>query len=291
MTTTLGPAPDVKLADVKWRVDSEPYERGGKYTARFIPYIDAFIASSLLDEWVGPENWKVEHPDRGAPGKGMWCDISIRHPESGEWVTKTDLGMPSNTEPEKGIVSDSFKRCASLKWGVARNIYRLPNLYAVVDVRENRQGKKVAIPTAKTTEDLLAQLKRLGFADAEGGQATNEDHNEPDDLPQGGAEREPASKGEVSPQGGEADLAPAVDPPAPASPAPADDELAEMVAVISAIQADLPIGKKRNLRAWVVANGMTVRPTDGLIDTDRLTLEQAKQVTAHLATINEPVPA
>ena len=141
----LGLAPLVPLADVKWRVDSTP--SNGK--ARFIPYIDAYIAASLLDEWVGPENWKDDY-SLAPHGKALMCHLGIKHPVSGEWVSKTDVGVASNTEAEKGTVSDAFKRAASLKWGVARNVYRLPNVWAVVNVKTRFHSTETASATNYT---------------------------------------------------------------------------------------------------------------------------------------------
>jgi hypothetical protein len=171
MTEQLGPAPDVKLADVKWRVDSEP--KNGK--ARFIPYIDVYIAASLLDEWVGVGNWK-DHYLPAPHGKGLMCQLSVKVGD--EWVTKEDVGVASNTEPEKGTVSDAFKRVASLKWGIARNVYRLPNIYAVCDERQGPKGVK-AYPNDKTEADIIRQLKAKGFTDAATAGAEAKDESVP----------------------------------------------------------------------------------------------------------------
>ena len=170
--------PDVPLADVKWRVDSEPSSRG---TARFIPYLNAEIVAGLLDSWVGPGCWSDAYEP--APGKGLWCHLSIKVGD--EWVTKTDIGVPSNMEAEKGQVSDAFKRAASLKWGVGRNVYRLPNVWAPVDAKQNRAGKNVAFPNAKTIPAIIDELKKQGFSDAAASEATSDhdDEAEPERVP------------------------------------------------------------------------------------------------------------
>lgn len=62
----------------------------------------------------------------------------------------------------KGTVSDAFKRAASLKWGVARNVYLLPSLWAVCKVSSSG-GKDRALPDPASREDLLEQLTSLGW--------------------------------------------------------------------------------------------------------------------------------
>lgn len=181
-------APDVPLEDVKWRVQGNPTDRK---TAQFVPYVDASIVSRLLDQWVGPTGWRdVYEP---ATGKGLWCHLSIRDPETGEWVTKTDIGVPSNMEAEKGLVSDAFKRAACLKWGVARNVYALPTTWAPCDVRD-RGGKQTAYPNDKTIPAILERLRLAGFENAvvrEG--AADESHEDTADRPAANAPTSDAS--------------------------------------------------------------------------------------------------
>lgn len=158
-------APPVKLADVEWRVDSKP--RDGQ--ARFVPYVDAATTARLLDEWVGPENWSDRYEVANLGGKeSLWCHLSVRLND--DWVTKTDVGVPSNMEGQKGMVSDAFKRAACLKWGVARNVYELPTMWA--PCREDARGN--AWPNDQTLPTILRKLKAQGFTDAEGGRVQEE---------------------------------------------------------------------------------------------------------------------
>lgn len=116
-----------------------------------------------------------------------------------------------------------------------------------------------------------------------------------DEHAQGGAER-PASTERVDPpaEGVEADPAAGEAPAPAASTPPQQDEpeglLEESVATIDVIQSELPVGKRRNLRAWATAQGFKIR-TDGLVDADHLTLDQANTVLEYLAAMNQPVPA
>ena len=188
-------APDAPLKDVEWRVDGRP--SGAK--ARFVPYLNAPTVARLLDLWVGPENWRDEYEP--APGKGLWCHLSVRVKDVintatgssvSDWVTKTDIGVPSNFEGEKGQVSDAFKRAACLKWGVGRNVYDLPTLWAPCRV----DPKGNAWPNDETLPHIQKQLKALGFEAAGGTVAAY--HDEPDENEGGGAvDREAAGASPV----------------------------------------------------------------------------------------------
>lgn len=86
--------------------------------AQCVAYIDARDAMDLLDEAVGPENWRDHYERRDGL---LYCRIDIRT-ENGEWIGKWDAGTPSDYEKDKGEISDSFKR-AAVKWGIGRFLY------------------------------------------------------------------------------------------------------------------------------------------------------------------------
>lgn len=187
MTSKLAPAPNAPLAEVEWRVDGQPkVDQGKAPVCRFVPYLDAVIIAKLLDEWVGAENWSDTYETGAVSGKeAMWCHLSIRVGDA--WVTKTDIGVPSNFEPQKGSVSDAFKRAACLKWGVGRNVYDLPTLWAVCRTY-TANGKTQAVADGKKTlDDLLGQLKRRGFDDVAG---KVRDEPEESNEPPAGVDRE-----------------------------------------------------------------------------------------------------
>lgn len=85
-------------------------------------YKDARCDMNILDESVGPLNWKREHSRDNAN-----CTVSIWDSEKSQWVGKEDTGTESNTEKEKGLASDSFKR-ASFNWGIGRELYTAPEI-------------------------------------------------------------------------------------------------------------------------------------------------------------------
>lgn len=156
-------APSVPLEKVEWRVDSKPWSRGGQSWCRFVPYIDARDAALLLDEWVGPGNWRDDYEEGQLFGKPvLWCRLSIL--VAGEWITKIDVGVPSNMEAQKGAVSDAFKRAASVKWGVGRNVYELPTMRAPCKVKvDPRTEKQVAYPSDESVPSIVEQLREAGW--------------------------------------------------------------------------------------------------------------------------------
>lgn len=164
--TTLATAPSVPLDQIEWRVDGPPASArsGSGHVSRFVPYIDAAIVARLLDEWVGPGRWSDEyHPGELAGKPVLWCHLSIEV-SPGEWVTKRDVGKPSNFEAEKGTVSDAFKRAACLKWGVGRNVYDVPgDLWAPCRTYTSN-GKTHAAPNAETIPALIKQLTERGYS-------------------------------------------------------------------------------------------------------------------------------
>ena len=86
-------------------------------------YKDARCDMNVLDETVGPLNWKREHTRDNKN-----CIVSIWDEDKLQWVSKEDTGTESNTEAEKGLASDSFKR-ACVNWGIGRELYTAPFIW------------------------------------------------------------------------------------------------------------------------------------------------------------------
>ncbi len=88
-----------------------------------IAYISARAVQDRLDEVLGIANWQDEYTT--LPDGSMLCRLSVRIGE--EWVTKMDVGSPSEQPDEgdrvKAAVSDALKR-AAVKVGVGRYLYR-----------------------------------------------------------------------------------------------------------------------------------------------------------------------
>lgn len=90
-------------------------------------YKDARCDMNILDETVGEMNWQREHSRENAN-----CNVGIWDTEKLMWIWKEDTGTESNTEAEKGLASDSFKR-ACFNWGIGRELYTAPFIWITAD--------------------------------------------------------------------------------------------------------------------------------------------------------------
>lgn len=84
-----------------------------------LAYVDARYVMDVLDDKVGPHNWSNRYL-RNEDGS-VECTITIRMAD-GDYIAKTDVGVPSTIEPVKGAYSDAFKR-AAVHFGIARDLY------------------------------------------------------------------------------------------------------------------------------------------------------------------------
>ena len=86
-------------------------------------YKDARCDMAILDETFGPMNWQRRHTRDNAN-----CIVSLWDDVKGCWIEKEDTGSESNTEAEKGLASDSFKR-ACVNVGIGRELYTAPFIW------------------------------------------------------------------------------------------------------------------------------------------------------------------
>lgn len=101
-------------------------------------YKDARVDQNILDETVGAMNWQRSHSRDNAN-----CTVSLWDEEKKQWVSKEDTGKESNTEAEKGLASDSFKR-ACFNWGIGRELYSAPFIWISAenaDIKVGGNGK------------------------------------------------------------------------------------------------------------------------------------------------------
>lgn len=100
-------------------------------------YKDARCDMNILDESIGCLNWQREHYEV----KGnLHCKVSIWDENKNQWISKSDVGVESNAEAQKGEASDSFKR-ACFNWGIGRELYTAPFIW-VSSNNCNIQGNK-----------------------------------------------------------------------------------------------------------------------------------------------------
>lgn len=90
-------------------------------------YKDARCDMNILDETVGSMNWQRSHSRDNAN-----CTVSLWDENKKQWISKEDTGTESNTEKEKGLASDSFKR-ACFNWGIGRELYTAPFMWIPAD--------------------------------------------------------------------------------------------------------------------------------------------------------------
>lgn len=108
---------DLRADEIECRV-----ARVSGYGVSLLLYKDARCDQNILDETVGEMNWQRHHARDNAN-----CIVSIWDEKKQMWVSKEDTGTESNTEKEKGLASDSFKR-ACFNWGIGRELYTAPSI-------------------------------------------------------------------------------------------------------------------------------------------------------------------
>lgn len=92
-------------------------------------YKDARVDQKILDETFGIFGWKRSH--QSIEGN-LYCTVEIFDKETGEWVSKQDVGTVGMAEKEKSQASDSFKR-ACFNWGIGRELYTAPFIWIPAD--------------------------------------------------------------------------------------------------------------------------------------------------------------
>lgn len=129
--------------EIECRVSQTGKNSKGSYWCTLLLYKDARCDQRLLDETVGCFRWKRSHE---LINGNLFCTVSIKD-ESGEWVSKQDVGTESNTEKEKGQASDAFKR-ACFNWGLGRELYTSPKIFVNLTNDEvyEAQGKVKVSP-------------------------------------------------------------------------------------------------------------------------------------------------
>lgn len=120
-------------------------------------YKDARCDQNILDETVGAMNWQRQHTRDNAN-----CVVSIWDEAKQQWIGKEDTGTESNTEKEKGLASDSFKR-ACFNWGIGRELYTAPFIWIKAEDCTALQvsGDKARCFDSFEVEKILIENKRI----------------------------------------------------------------------------------------------------------------------------------
>lgn len=101
-------------------------------------YKNARVDMDILDETFGSLGWQRHHSRDNAN-----CTVSVWDSEKSQWIEKEDTGTESNTEAEKGLASDSFKR-ACVNLGIGRELYTSPFIWIKAgdcSITQGRNGK------------------------------------------------------------------------------------------------------------------------------------------------------
>ena len=104
-------------------------------------YKTARTDMDMLDETVGPLNWKVSYDEIHG---NLFCKISIRNNDTGEWICKSNCGIESKQDDgneKKAEASDAMKR-AGFCWGIGRELYTAPAIFIRTKTTDET-GKKI----------------------------------------------------------------------------------------------------------------------------------------------------
>lgn len=147
---------DLKADEIDCRV-STVSDKG----CSLLLYKDARVDMNILDETFGLFGWSREHK---MIGDRLYCTVSIRDKDTGEWVFKQDVGTESYTEKEKGQASDSFKR-ACFNIGIGRELYTAPFIWIKAgDVSiSNKNGKPTTYDRFEVDDIEIRDKKIVGL--------------------------------------------------------------------------------------------------------------------------------
>jgi hypothetical protein len=109
-------------------------------------YIDARLIQDRLDTVLGVENWQDRY--ELLTDGSVICRLRLKL--GSHWVTKTDVGSPSE-QPDSGdrlkaAFSDALKR-AAVKFGIGRYLYRLPAQWVEYDPVKKQLVRLPTLPT------------------------------------------------------------------------------------------------------------------------------------------------
>lgn len=149
-------------SDVKFRVQAMSGNQ-----ALLLPYVDSRAVQNRLDSVLGVENWEDDYEEYQAPTvaipadtaaaagynsytksndardtatliqdyyqKGTLCRLRVRKNLEAPWIMKTGIADNTDIEGMKGGESQALRR-AAVKYGVARYLYELNNVWIPVQL-------------------------------------------------------------------------------------------------------------------------------------------------------------
>lgn len=157
------------IDDVECRVAQTGKGSRGPWCSLLI-YKDARVDRAILNNTIGSFNWQTEYTT--IDGK-LFCKLSIRDPQTKQWAAKMEVGTESNTEREKGQVSDALKR-AGFAWGIGEELYSAPKIFITLadGEYEEKNGKvqpRIAFRASQMqVHPLSRKMTFLTIEDAKG---------------------------------------------------------------------------------------------------------------------------
>jgi len=113
--------------------------------AMALAYVDARAIQDRLDEVLGVLGWQDEY--ESLPDGSVVCRLRLRLGD--EWITKMDVGAPSEQPDEgdrrKAAFSDALKR-AAVKFGIGRYLYRVGTIWADFDPQKKKFIRPPTLP-------------------------------------------------------------------------------------------------------------------------------------------------
>jgi len=114
-----------RAEEIEWRASSSGFDTAKKQPwATIVPYLKTRAIQERLDTIMGPDKWMCSFAKVDG---GFICTLSIKF--SNDWIMKQDGADPTEVEPFKGGISDSFKRAARM-WGIGRELTNTGRVYA-----------------------------------------------------------------------------------------------------------------------------------------------------------------
>lgn len=107
------------LPKLTQKKDKSNYMKKGIQVAMCLAHLDSRHIQNRLDEVLGPFGWSDDYVP-GPIGNSIKCYLTIKMED--KEVTKSDVGVPSAFDKEKGAISDALKR-AAVKYGIGRYLY------------------------------------------------------------------------------------------------------------------------------------------------------------------------
>ena len=145
---------DLRADEIECRV-AQATENG----VSLLLYKDARCDQTILDETVGEFGWMRSHTRDNAN-----CIVSLWDEKKQQWVSKEDTGTESNTEKEKGLASDSFKR-ACFNWGIGRELYTAPFIWVKAEdctaLKMNQKTNRMQCYDTFTVQKIVIEKKRI----------------------------------------------------------------------------------------------------------------------------------